>query len=132
MALASYNKHKGITGLKTNVKSKKNIKFDDGAIKRNGKSSDSLLVPQTEVSCVIKYFVFGFNVLFWLLGGIIAGIGIWAWSEKEMFRKMTKITSIQIDPAIVFIVGGSVIFIIGFTGCVGALRENSCLLLTVR
>uniref|UniRef100_A0A8C7MIA8 Tetraspanin-5 n=1 Tax=Oncorhynchus kisutch TaxID=8019 RepID=A0A8C7MIA8_ONCKI len=35
-----------------------------------------------EVSCCIKYFIFGFNIIFWLLGVAFLGIGLWAWSEK--------------------------------------------------
>ncbi|CAH1793916.1 unnamed protein product [Owenia fusiformis] len=83
----------------------------------------------SEVSCVIKYLVFGFNVVFWLIGGAVAAVGIWAWSEKEMFQNIGKITSIPVDPALIFIIVGGIMFLIGFTGCVGALRENTCLLL---
>ncbi|XP_041958441.1 tetraspanin-5 isoform X3 [Alosa alosa] len=35
-----------------------------------------------EVSCCIKYFIFGFNIIFWLLGVAFLGIGLWAWNEK--------------------------------------------------
>ena len=35
------------------------------------------------------------------------------------------------DPAFVFLVVGLFVFIIGFCGCVGALRENTNLLLIV-
>jgi hypothetical protein len=35
------------------------------------------------------------------------------------------------DPAFVFLVVGLLVFIIGFCGCVGALRENTNLLLIV-
>uniref|UniRef100_A0A674N7Z3 Tetraspanin n=1 Tax=Takifugu rubripes TaxID=31033 RepID=A0A674N7Z3_TAKRU len=35
-----------------------------------------------EVSCCVKYFLFGFNILFWLLGAAFLGIGLWAWAEK--------------------------------------------------
>ncbi|KAM9677563.1 tetraspanin-5 isoform 6-T6 [Trichechus inunguis] len=35
-----------------------------------------------EVSCCIKYFIFGFNVIFWFLGIAFLGIGLWAWNEK--------------------------------------------------
>ncbi|XP_047305433.1 tetraspanin-5 isoform X4 [Homo sapiens] len=35
-----------------------------------------------EVSCCIKYFIFGFNVIFWFLGITFLGIGLWAWNEK--------------------------------------------------
>ncbi|XP_069781774.1 tetraspanin-5 isoform X3 [Narcine bancroftii] len=35
-----------------------------------------------EVSCCIKYFIFGFNIIFWFLGVAFLGVGLWAWSEK--------------------------------------------------
>lgn len=84
---------------------------------------------RSEVSCVIKYLVFGFNVIFWLLGGFICGVGIWAWTEKEMFTNIGKLTEIPVDPALILIIVGLVVFTIGFLGCVGALRENTYLLL---
>ncbi|XP_041362438.1 tetraspanin-5-like [Gigantopelta aegis] len=83
----------------------------------------------TEVSCCIKYLMFAFNVLFWIIGGSLFCIGIWAWIEKDMFANIGKLTNISLDPALLFILCGGVMFIIGFTGCVGSLRENTCLLL---
>ncbi|MEE6479858.1 hypothetical protein FKM82_012388 [Ascaphus truei] len=35
-----------------------------------------------EVSCCVKYFLFGFNIVFWLLGASFLAIGLWAWAEK--------------------------------------------------
>jgi len=84
---------------------------------------------RSEVSCVIKYLVFGFNVVFWMLGGAMAGIGLWAWSEKDMFANISKVTQVPFDPAMMLIIVGAVIFFMGYAGCVGALRENTCLLL---
>lgn len=55
-------------------------------------------------------------------------VGLWAWTEKDMFNNINKITNVTLDPALFFILIGLVIFIIGFSGCVGALRENTCLL----
>ncbi|XP_013381926.1 tetraspanin-17 [Lingula anatina] len=84
----------------------------------------------SEVSLCIKYLVFGFNVFFWLIGAGVAAIGIWAWSEKDMFNNISKLTgNFILDPALIFMIVGGVIFIIGFLGCVGALRENRTLLL---
>jgi len=35
---------------------------------------------------------------------------------------------VALDPAFILVLIGTLTFIIGFTGCVGALRENTCLL----
>lgn len=84
---------------------------------------------RTEVSCCIKYLVFGFNVLFWFLGIAICAIGVWAWSEKDVFSNLSQLATITVDPALMLIICGLMMFVIGFTGCTGALRENTCLLL---
>ncbi|CAG7838311.1 unnamed protein product [Allacma fusca] len=83
---------------------------------------------ESEVSCCLKYLIFGFNVIFWLLGLFILGVGVWAWSEKETLSNLSRLTRVALDPAFLLVVVGTLTFIIGFTGCVGALRENTCLL----
>ncbi|XP_051171337.1 tetraspanin-5 isoform X1 [Leptopilina boulardi] len=82
----------------------------------------------SEVSCFLKYMIFGFNVLFWLLGLGIMAVGVWAWTEKDTFNNLSRLTNIALDPAFIFILVGTVTFVIGFTGSIGALRENTCLL----
>ncbi|XP_024944879.1 tetraspanin-5 isoform X6 [Cephus cinctus] len=82
----------------------------------------------SEVSCCLKYVIFGFNVMFWLLGLGIMAVGVWAWTEKDTFNNLSRLTNVALDPAFILILVGTVTFIIGFTGCVGALRENTCLL----
>lgn len=82
----------------------------------------------SEISCCLKYLIFGSNVIFWLTGLLIAVVGLWAWTEKEVFNNLTRITTITLDPAFILICVGCLAFTIGFTGCVGALRENTCLL----
>ena len=60
------------------------------------------------------------------------GIGIYAWIEKETFANISNLSvGVLFDPAFIFLVVGSLVFIIGFCGCVGALRENTTLLLIV-
>ncbi|XP_021957231.1 tetraspanin-5 [Folsomia candida] len=83
---------------------------------------------ESEVSCCLKYLIFGFNVIFWLMGLFILGVGVWAWSEKETLSNLSKLTRVALDPAFILVLVGSMTFVIGFTGCVGALRENTCLL----
>ncbi|KAK2817087.1 hypothetical protein Q5P01_025278 [Channa striata] len=47
-----------------------------------------------EVSCCIKYFIFGFNIIFWFLGIAFLGIGLWAWSEKGVLSNISSITDL--------------------------------------
>ncbi|XP_044584722.1 tetraspanin-17 isoform X3 [Cotesia glomerata] len=84
----------------------------------------------SEVSCCLKYVIFGFNVLFWWLGLGIMAVGVWAWKEKETFSNLSRLTNVALDPAFILILVGTITSVIGFTGCVGALRENTCLLAT--
>ena len=58
-------------------------------------------------------------------------MGLWAWAEKDTLANFSKLTNIALDPALVFIITGLTMFVIGFAGCVGSLRENTCLLLFV-
>ncbi|CAF1685351.1 unnamed protein product [Rotaria magnacalcarata] len=86
----------------------------------------------TEISRCIKYLMFGFNILFWILGFMITAIGIYAWIEKDTFDNFGRLTmrgTLFFDPALVFVLVGIFMFCIGFAGCVGSLRENTCLLL---
>ncbi|KAG5855132.1 tetraspanin-14-like isoform X1 [Anguilla anguilla] len=82
-----------------------------------------------EVNCCYKYLMFSYNILFWLAGAGFIAIGFWAWSEKGMLSDLTQVTRSQgFDPVWLVLIVGGVSFILGFAGCVGALRENICLL----
>ncbi|XP_065153017.1 tetraspanin-14 [Paramisgurnus dabryanus] len=82
-----------------------------------------------EVSCCYKYLMFSYNIIFWLAGTAFIAIGFWAWSEKGVLSDLTQVTSLHgFDPVWGVLVVGAVTFILGFAGCVGALRENICLL----
>ncbi|XP_047209447.1 tetraspanin-17 isoform X2 [Girardinichthys multiradiatus] len=86
-------------------------------------------IKGAEVSCCVKYFLFGFNIIFWLLGAAFLGIGLWAWAEKGVLSNLSSITDLGgFDPVWLFIVVGGVMFVLGFAGCIGALRENTLLL----
>ena len=83
----------------------------------------------SEVSLCIKYVLFFFNVFFWLVGGLILCIGLWARvAYMDENNSLGLLSGWDIDPAIIFIFVGAIMFLLGFCGCVGALRENICLL----
>ncbi|MGH0130289.1 UNVERIFIED_CONTAM: hypothetical protein FKN15_057049 [Acipenser sinensis] len=66
---------------------------------------------------------------FLLLGASFLAIGLWAWAEKGVLSNISSITDLGgFDPVWLFMVVGAVMFILGFAGCIGALRENTHLL----
>ncbi|XP_078007010.1 tetraspanin-14 isoform X2 [Phascolarctos cinereus] len=82
-----------------------------------------------EVSCWYKYLLFSYNIVFWLAGVVFLAVGLWAWSEKGVLSDLTKVTRLHgVDPVVLVLIVGVVMFTLGFAGCVGALRENICLL----
>ncbi|XP_040611947.1 tetraspanin-17 isoform X2 [Mesocricetus auratus] len=82
-----------------------------------------------EVGCCGKYFLFGFNIVFWVLGALFLAIGLWAWGEKGVLSNISALTDLGgLDPVWLFVVAGGVMSVLGFAGCVGALRENTFLL----
>ena len=67
-----------------------------------------------------------------LVGILVFGVGIYAWIEKDTFTRLSNLSiGVLFDPAFLFLVVGSFVFVIGFCGCVGALRENTNLLFGV-
>uniref|UniRef100_A0A3Q3WW30 Tetraspanin n=1 Tax=Mola mola TaxID=94237 RepID=A0A3Q3WW30_MOLML len=71
----------------------------------------------------IKYTLFVFCYLFWVVSAILIAVGIYAKIAKEKV-----VDTLTLDPALLLIVVGSVMFLITFLGCFGALRNASCLL----
>ncbi|KAF0041409.1 hypothetical protein F2P81_007307 [Scophthalmus maximus] len=76
----------------------------------------------------IRYFLFFFSFLFWVFSLLIVAIGVYAKVQKATD---TVRDTFLIDPAVILIVAGVVMFFITFCGCIGALRENIRLLKTL-
>ena len=75
-----------------------------------------------------------------LLGAAALGLGIWAYVDKNKMAVLAKvgadntdfnITGLLESAAIVLMVGGAAILLIGFLGCCGAFKESQCLLVLV-
>ncbi|XP_013778968.1 tetraspanin-33-like [Limulus polyphemus] len=94
---------------------------------RHSRRSDDF----TYVSSYVKYSLFFFNVVFWLFGGTMVGIGGWSFLEEYSesgLPEVKNVFDVLLQVSIVLMVVGAVVFSISFSGCLGALRENTCLL----
>lgn len=69
----------------------------------------------------IKYLLFLINTVIWLLGVGLLAIGIYV--QVESTFDMLRLSSVLTSPAIVMIILGALLFILGFCGCLGALLE---------
>ncbi|XP_005735081.1 tetraspanin-33 [Pundamilia nyererei] len=72
----------------------------------------------------IKYTLFIFCYFFWVVSAILTAVGIYA----KIAREKDVVDTLTVDPALLLIVVGSVMFLITFLGCFGALRNTICLL----
>ncbi|CAH1786569.1 unnamed protein product [Owenia fusiformis] len=80
-------------------------------------------------SC-IKYLMFAFNFLFWLVGCAILGVAIWVRVDPD-FKKYVEGNFEQLYTGAYILMGiGVLIMIIGFLGCCGAIKESQCMLAT--
>ena len=65
-----------------------------------------------------------------LVGGTLIGLGGWSFLEEynQTLLKVQNILDIILHISLALMVVGGVIFGMSFAGCLGALRENLCLL----
>lgn len=78
---------------------------------------------------VTKYFLFLFNLLFFILGAVILGFGVWILADRSSFVFVLQTSSSSLSVgAYVFIGVGAVTMVMGFLGCIGAVNEVRCLL----
>ncbi|XP_078586593.1 tetraspanin-4-like isoform X1 [Branchiostoma floridae x Branchiostoma japonicum] len=78
----------------------------------------------------IQYLMFTFNLLFWLAGCGILGVGIWLRVTQGDFATLVPSIPFVTAPNLC-IIAGVIVMVVGFIGCCGALKENKCLLLTL-
>ncbi|XP_014647993.1 PREDICTED: CD82 antigen [Ceratotherium simum simum] len=78
---------------------------------------------------VTKYFLFLFNLLFFILGAVILGFGVWILADRSSFISVLQTSSGGLKVvAYVFVSVGAVTMLMGFLGCLGTVREVRCLL----
>ncbi|XP_063283809.1 tetraspanin-1-like [Pelobates fuscus] len=82
----------------------------------------------------IKVIMVIFNVLIFLGGGVLLGVGIWVTVDSSSFLKtfagLSADTAAQlINVGYLLIALGCLLIILGFLGCCGAQKESKCLLI---
>lgn len=78
----------------------------------------------------VKYLLFVFNFLFWLMGSFVLAVGLWLRFDPE------TVSLLNVDKApdtffigvYILIGAGGLVMLVGFFGCCGAVRESQCLL----
>lgn len=78
---------------------------------------------------VIKYFLFLFNLLFFVFGALILGFGLWVLLDNKSFIAVLQESSDTVKVASYILIGvGSLTMAMGFFGCIGSIYEVRCLL----
>ncbi|KAL4648636.1 tetraspanin-10-like [Arapaima gigas] len=77
--------------------------------------------------CLLKYLLVFSNLIFSVVGLVTLVLGLWGMMEKQSLAQ-EKIGHIGTDPMLLFVSLGLVLSLLCLLGCVGALRENKCLL----
>uniref|UniRef100_A0A8C6URN3 Tetraspanin n=1 Tax=Neogobius melanostomus TaxID=47308 RepID=A0A8C6URN3_9GOBI len=80
------------------------------------------------LSC-IKYLMFIFNFFIFLGGSVLLAAGLWVLLDPLGFREIVASNPLLFTGVYLLLALGSMLFLLGFMGCCGAIRENKCLLL---
>ncbi|KAI4884363.1 hypothetical protein NFI96_012406, partial [Prochilodus magdalenae] len=76
-----------------------------------------------------KYFLFLFNLLFFIFGALIMGFGLWILLDNQSFIAVLQDSSTGLKVGSYILIGvGSFSMLMGFLGCLGAIYEIRCLL----
>ncbi|KAK3529525.1 hypothetical protein QTP70_031958 [Hemibagrus guttatus] len=79
---------------------------------------------------VTKYFLFLFNLIFFLLGLFLLGFGLWIrYSETGFLISAHLYLPLSLF-SYLLVISGSVTLLLGFFGSIGALKEVKCMLAT--
>lgn len=76
---------------------------------------------------MLKYLLFGFNFLFWVLGIVVLGVGIYSRVNSGNYNTLLGEGGFA-SAANLLIASGIFVSLIGFVGCCGALKDNRVML----
>ncbi|KAL8561969.1 hypothetical protein ACOMHN_001295 [Nucella lapillus] len=96
-------------------------------------SLTSIMAEGRCAQCV-RYFLIIFNFVFWLSGGVIAGVGVYVLMSDQVESSLSSLIDMTVPLEVVYtaacsLIGvGSFVFFVGFCGCCGAMRESAIML----
>ena len=64
-------------------------------------------------------------------GSFLLGVGVWVLVDPTGFREIVAANPLLFTGVYIILGMGGMLFLLGFLGCCGAIRENKCLLLFV-
>lgn len=73
----------------------------------------------------VKFTLITYATVFWVIGGLILCIGIYAEVERQKYKTLQ---GAFLAPAIILIILGILMFVVSFIGVLASLRDNLCLL----
>ncbi|XP_077568532.1 tetraspanin-15 isoform X2 [Stigmatopora nigra] len=73
----------------------------------------------------LKFILFSYAIVWWLIGGFILAIGIYAEVERQRYKTLE---GVFLAPALILIILGIAMFIVSFIGVLASLRDNINLL----
>ncbi|KAG7279860.1 hypothetical protein CRUP_016187 [Coryphaenoides rupestris] len=78
----------------------------------------------------VKYLLFVFNFIFWLMGSLVLAVGLWLRFDPETVSLLNGdgAPDTFFIGVYILIVAGGLVMLVGFFGCCGAVRESQCLL----
>lgn len=82
---------------------------------------------EERIQC-LKYLLFAYNMLLFLCGCVLLGIGVWMAVDRNFITYMVG-TDLYAVAIYLILIGGGIIFFISFLGCCGSVTENGCMLI---
>ncbi|XP_026115456.1 CD9 antigen-like [Carassius auratus] len=76
----------------------------------------------------VKYLLFVFNFIFWMIGSLVLAVGLWLRLDAKTVSLLDGGPGTFFIGVYILIGAGGLVMLVGFFGCCGAVRESQCLL----
>ncbi|KAL1138472.1 hypothetical protein AAG570_008535 [Ranatra chinensis] len=77
---------------------------------------------------VMKYLVFFLNLIFWITGLFLISLSVWMLTDPTFYVSMAQDESSYYSGVYLLLAVGILLFIVGFLGCCGTLKESQVML----